>query len=618
MTTDSTIDTVPTPLISQAIDLACANAKGLHSVPLAVVTDLGIESSPLARELCDLFHHHIRINHGGSDGYGAEISFVQPSDPPTIYPRPLLDTPDGVTEWWRALANGVTHPLAAAFLNDILFCARDSDAGTRALQAFGSYLEAADLPALDVPTTFECALRAWTLARRTKNPASELAARESVASRITADLSSGNALIPGLTLPALATITAPHRCCGPDRFDLDALVDRALELYGTADHIDVLAEIVTLRRGSDPTVRSVMRRMRVQVRLDAGDGTDDAATKLHWYEQAARLAAEFGIADLREEATRSLQAIDTSTLPWERISLDVTPPPHLVEAFANQIVRSGWRRGLIAWLSSDAPSGRYESNLKQTRSSLAGTVLISLMPTWSFGAHGLPQKTLEPSQDEIPDPAIRDAEYISSLVHGGLLAEALDRIGGLRATTDLQDVAEVIRKHYSCDAPDALILARALHLYWRGDYLEAAHLITPFTENGARRLLLLLDEAIYRVEEAKKKKIGQFLGLGSLLPLLKRQGLDQDWVRYLDTLLLSDGKNYRNLIAHGFVYDIDRVTAALLIRASAFLLLMPGLPNPDKAKPEPATPVLATAFTFGQRLRLAANMARWVFDSTRP
>lgn len=480
-----------------------------------------------------------------------------------------------------------------------------------------SYLAAAQLRTLDIATQFECSLRAWTIARLIKNPSAELAARQTIAFQIALDLDTGTALIPGLVLPALATIASANRPCGPELFDLDQLLDRALDLYGTPHHIDVIADLICRWRRDDTTVIGDMRRKRVQVRLDAGNLAGDIAMKLHWFEQAAQLASQLGITDLREEATSSLQALDTSALPWVHIPFDAAPRQHLVETFAHQFVRAGWRQGLISWLSTDAPSGHHHTNLEITRNSLAGTVLHTLMPTWTFGAHGLPQRTSDAAIEGMPDASVRDTEYFSALLHGGMLAEALDRIGHLSSTTDSQDVEAVIHEYFLCSPADARILVRALRLYWRGDYVEAVHLITPFTESGARRLLLLLDEPIYRVEEAKKKRIGQYLGLGALLPLLKKQGLDHDWVRYLETMLLPEKMNYRNLIAHGFLYDTDRVTAALLIRASAVLLLMPGLSSPDATIGQASPSLSVTRPKLRPRIRLVIAAARWAFDGTR-
>jgi hypothetical protein len=94
----------------------------------------------------------------------------------------------------------------------------------------------------------------------------------------------------------------------------------------------------------------------------------------------------------------------------------------------------------------------------------------------------------------------------------------------------------------------------------------------PRIEAAVRSLLLLLDEPIYRVEE--DKSLGQFPGLGAMLPLLDKHGFDPDWSSFIRALLLTPGRNLRNLGAHGFLQDVDKQTAALVIRALSVVALL--------------------------------------------
>lgn len=69
-------------------------------------------------------------------------------------------------------------------------------------------------------------------------------------------------------------------------------------------------------------------------------------------------------------------------------------------------------------------------------------------------------------------------------------------------------------------------------------------------------------------------KSGQFPGLGVLLEPLTENGFDPDWSRFLATFLLGEGMNVRNLIAHGFMNEVGRETAALGLRPYALLALI--------------------------------------------
>jgi hypothetical protein len=87
-----------------------------------------------------------------------------------------------------------------------------------------------------------------------------------------------------------------------------------------------------------------------------------------------------------------------------------------------------------------------------------------------------------------------------------------------------------------------------------------------------RALLLELNEPVYRT--AVGDSPGQFPGLGALLPDLVENGFDPDWERFLRTLLLGEGANVRNLVAHGFMDEVDRDKAALVLRALVRLALI--------------------------------------------
>lgn len=121
--------------------------------------------------------------------------------------------------------------------------------------------------------------------------------------------------------------------------------------------------------------------------------------------------------------------------------------------------------------------------------------------------------------------------------------------------------------------PYSRILAKAFQWFWVEEFESSVHLAAPKIEAAARALLLDANAAIYRTEVGDTD--GHFLGLGALLPLLCKEGFDPDWERFFRTLLLSEGMNMRNLIAHGFVDEADEVDAALILRACACMLTLP-------------------------------------------
>jgi hypothetical protein len=81
---------------------------------------------------------------------------------------------------------------------------------------------------------------------------------------------------------------------------------------------------------------------------------------------------------------------------------------------------------------------------------------------------------------------------------------------------------------------------------------DTASSAVPRIEAAARALALELDQAAYQVARANEP--GKYVGLGVLLSILEKVGLDPAWERFLRTFLTGPlGMNVRNDVAHGFV-----------------------------------------------------------------
>ena len=231
-----------------------------------------------------------------------------------------------------------------------------------------------------------------------------------------------------------------------------------------------------------------------------------------------------------------------------------------------------WRAGMLQWLATAPPSGSYPANRRNAEERSKTTVFRKIMSTKVFGAHGLPERTIGTDDEETIEHDVRESEEHLARIHGAMLAEGLDRIRDLAPGLHSEILAEWICKQYGCDERLARRLARAISYFWSEDYDGCGHVIAPAVESAVRDLLRELNEPVYRVEQGRK--IGQFPGLGALLPHLEREGLDTDWVRFIQVLLLPEGRNLRNLIAHGFVHEVGRSDAVLLLRAAAVVILL--------------------------------------------
>jgi hypothetical protein len=226
---------------------------------------------------------------------------------------------------------------------------------------------------------------------------------------------------------------------------------------------------------------------------------------------------------------------------------------------------------LIVFFETPSPVGSREENDRIAKRIIENSITHRIMGTATYGAHGLPQKSYSTESEKLQFQT-NSIESIAMGMQGGILSAALDRMAGTHVIPPTGDLAAWLTERYGSDPGLCTSLAESLLLYWGRDYVSCVQLAMPRVEAAVRSLLLLLDEPIYRVEE--EKTLGQFPGLGTMLPLLDKHGFDPDWSSFMRALLLTPGRNLRNLGAHGFLQDVDKQTAALVIRALSVVALL--------------------------------------------
>ncbi|MGW5079562.1 hypothetical protein [Micromonospora echinospora] len=493
-----------------------------------------------------------------------------------------------IVEGWSELAQTVKSPGAKAHFFDLLVYRGGPNTPERAAQAISAYVDFASASVSrvavaeenhDVPLNErDCSLslgRALSLLHiASASPQARALASKAAAAAFQHARVGLHSSVPrvGGTVSLLAVLTATAgRLDAEQRKELSRLIRQAMNSYRTFIHVvDELAELSILL---DPATREEVSRERVEARLDSATDREPMVAMI-FLEEAARLAKDLHIPDLAASATRLMQDLAKEDFGFHVIETTSSIPRELMSAQIHLLSQGrDWRESLESWLQGPPPSGDADSNRRNARESMAGT-LMAFLPSVHFGADNLPRWHAETEDDRLLE-RLGWFEDLQLATNGDLLAVALNRIAEMHGVPPLEELALFLSGNGRGDYALGLALARSLRRYWHQDFEGSLHTSAVRVEAAARRLVLLLDEPAYSV--ARQNNPGKYVGLSDLLEILAQRDFDESWDRFIRSLLLGPvGKNLRHDVAHGFqVAEPGPATAALALRAfSLFVVLL--------------------------------------------
>ena len=539
--------------------------------------------TPLVREL--IFSAAYRLAPAG------------PGEPPGAVLRPQHNPPDGpcYPPAFRDRAAGALElldtaaaagePAAAARAHDVQFEARHGNSRDHAERAAEAYRTVAAHAgdgrdpddALDLAA--RSMLRAWTLTRAV----GAWTAHADVADDVLQLLEDGLDRAPklaGVVLPLLAAAVAPPHRKQPPRPDADAAhaaragaaPERALVAYALRG--DLARELTDLlrQRADDEAGRTDADRREVQIHLDEADASAGGVRQAALVD-AIRVARDRGLDDLRDTATRRLQAMRPADLPMQTFRSTVTLPGDVVERYKRGFTHGrSWRPGLTYFLSTSPPTGSISQLRERTRRDLERPSLRHLFTTVHLNAQSLPTGSSSPGTDEAFAREVARSASLIAGTQGLILADGLARIAAVHGVPDQDALEAHILAAGAADQRLARSYARALRLFWSGDHEACVHLIVPKIEAAVRLALRECDVATFRTQVGAS--MGGYAGLQPLLAGLLDSGLDEDWHYFLSWLLLTPGANVRNDVAHGLLAEPSASYAALALRAAGLAVLI--------------------------------------------
>ncbi len=410
-------------------------------------------------------------------------------------------------------------------------------------------------------------LRANTIARSRRMPVESDIRAEllTLAERVFA-----STILGGISLRHVGALVEPPRTGTRPADEIDR-VNKVLDRIEIDNHdsstIDWVAQY-RVKIADTEAEKEVARRKHVEQYLGMSDADTVPLRSMVWAESAVQLATNYGIQDLHDKAVIRMQRLSRTDLGWQTTSKELRLPTAAFRQRARVAAKfSSWEQALAAFLTGDSPAGDVDKHKLRAAGFKLG--IRDIVGGRSFGTHQLPERTRGSAE----------VENLARLVEGSLIT------AGMVLRVDLLAVQE----RFGTPAEDEIItfltaiygstpelvkpFAQALRLFWDGQVSNSARLAIPLIETGARELLFLLDQPLYRMERAGSP--GRFPAMDFYIEKLAEVGFDPDWSAALRGTLLSGGMNLRNRLAHGFQVEFTSEQAALLLRLAGLFVAMP-------------------------------------------
>lgn len=496
-------------------------------------------------------------------------------------PPEVPDVQQDVVDLWTELASRVHAPFIRARLRTLLFARGGAERYKNGLEAIAAYLESADVweDGLDSADDLERALRlARALGQR--ELVQQICTRMIIRAR---EVIASEEWKPGL---ALRFVEPTLGEAGAEQAENDAILTEVLQRYNEDD--DIADNVLTLQiaRASSAEDRAALYEVRVNRWLAAADrGT--GVLRAAWRKRALEIAEESGNTELRARAAAQLQKTRKEDLGLVRLTAYTQVEREQVQsALASIRQAETWQQALEAFAIWGPISGCTDENLERVRESARMAPLQAILPVEKLGGDGLPRfRATSDVEREAYQLAKWEQEFIEAWCPW--VADAVRHIAEVHGVPDLGELTNFISRRGWLDEDDAASIARSFHRFWVGDSEGCAYTVASKIEAVARQLLLHLDVGIYRLQ--RQQVPGQYPGLGSLLEGLRKQGLPEDWYRFIRTVCAApEGMNLRNELAHGFLPDISSAGAVILLQSALFLSQLEANPAVDGADGGPA------------------------------
>ena len=527
---------------------------------------------------------------------------VRLSEASNKWPPEFKDVSPAEKQVWYDIANQCTHHLAKAHMLDVVLACGAIRGRDVAKEIAELYFTVAQDVNIEMYYRAGCLRRCWSIARSCGLHTLEAQARSAsyqMAHQLAQLMLKPSEIPVGILLQPFEIITIPSRgdeFNDPSRQDVQTLLKQIRSRSATnMSTLEGVSELL-VRVASTDSERDEARRSLIESYLALGENAKGMIASSH-FEDAARIANKYGYIDLRDRAVQLLQAVPYEDLGMQTLPIDLRIPCYVIDATLARYRHS--RDALSAlnvWLAGTCPTGSYENNINFAKERMDGSILAAITRTTFNG--NMPVSTSAGADSAVVE-ATEQQERINAGICGQTLAHELKAIKHQYGIVTPTQITAHLVQTYRCDSQLALALEHAIVSFWDERYTDAGRAAFPLVEAGARGVLLLLGDPLYRIQTGNAG--GHFPSLEKYAEKLEQHNFDIDWLRCIRNPVAK----WRNALAHGHQLELADYEAAVLLRTAALLVVLTSSNSSEKDKEEIET-------NLRDPIRWAANQAKLV------
>ena len=527
---------------------------------------------------------------------------VRLSDASNKWPLEFKDVSPDEKQVWCDIANQCTHHLAKAHMLDVALSSGTIRGRDVAKEIADLYLAVAQDVNIEVYYRGGCLRRCWSIARSCGLHTLEAQAKSAsyqMAHQMTQLMLKPPEIPTGILLQPFEIITVNPRCgefSDPSRQEVRDLLKQIRSRSATnVSTLEGVSELL-VRVASTDSERDEARRSLIESYLNLGESAKGMIAS-SYFEEAAGKANKHEFIDLRDRAVQLLQAVPYEDLGMQTLPIELRIPCYAIDATLDHYRHS--RDALSAldiWLASTSPTGSYESNVASAKKSMDGSIIAAVTRTTFDG--NMPTRTSAGVESAVVEATERQ-ELINVGLNGQTLTHELKAIKHQYGIVTPTQITAHLVQTYRCDSQLALALGHAIVSFWDERYTDAGRTAFPLVEAGARGVLLLLGDPLYRIQTGNAG--GHFPSLEKYAEKLEQHNFDVDWLRCIRNPVAK----WRNALAHGHQLQLADYEAAVLLRTAALLVVLTSSNSSEKDKEE-------IDMSLRDPIRWAANQAELV------